>query len=192
MISMITTSDSPTSKDVAQGPWWTPTAEVERMMRECQSSLSDTWTLDIKMLEGLLHDSLLWRQDRLRRPVETTDVLARIHVELANGHTTAAFKVVAAAINGEPLPSCTACDVLTINAVEPTQPLPDRLKAPVKAGELCPAFDATVHEEHKGKCMYCGAPMPQVKASCTACEGKPVFPNIPCSLCGRYPDGSTL
>jgi hypothetical protein len=34
-----------------------------------------------------------------------------------------------------------------------------------KAGDLCPAFDATVHEEHKGKCMYCGAPMPEVKAA---------------------------
>lgn len=66
-----------TSKDVAQGPWWTPTAEVERMMRECQSSLSDTWTLDIKVLEGLLHDSLLWRQDRLRQPVETKPPLGQ-------------------------------------------------------------------------------------------------------------------
>jgi len=43
-------------------------------------------------------------------------------------------------------------------------PLPDHLKAPVKAGDPCPAFDVTLHEEHKGKCVYCGAPMPQVKS----------------------------
>src|SRR6185312_6280438 len=34
-------------------------------------------------------------------------------------------------------------------------PLPDHLKAPVKAGDPCPAFDVTLHEEHKGKCVYC-------------------------------------
>lgn len=37
-------------------------------------------------------------------------------------------------------------------------------KAPVKAGDPCPTFDSTVHEAHDGKCMYCGAPMPQEKA----------------------------
>jgi len=48
---------------------------------------------------------------------------------------------------------------------EPLRPLPDHLKAPVKAGDPCPTFDAAVHEAHEGKCMYCGAPMAQVKAS---------------------------
>lgn len=32
-------------------------------------------------------------------------------------------------------------------------------KAPVKPTDVCPAFDHTPHEERKGKCIYCGAPM---------------------------------
>jgi hypothetical protein len=45
-----------------------------------------------------------------------------------------------------------------------TRPLPDHLKAPVNAGDPCPTFDAAIHEVHKGKCLYCGAPMAQVEA----------------------------
>jgi len=45
-----------------------------------------------------------------------------------------------------------------------TQPLPDHLKPPVKAGDPCPAID-DAHTEHEGKCVYCGAPMAQVKAT---------------------------
>jgi hypothetical protein len=45
-----------------------------------------------------------------------------------------------------------------------TRPLPDHLKAPVKAGDPCPAID-DAHTEHEGKCVYCGAPMAQVKAT---------------------------
>lgn len=37
--------------------------------------------------------------------------------------------------------------------------LPDHLKAPVSAVDQCPAVDDR-HVEHKGRCMYCGAPMP--------------------------------
>lgn len=44
-----------------------------------------------------------------------------------------------------------------------TQPLSDHLKAPVKAGDPCPAID-DAHTEHKGKCVYCGAPMAQAEA----------------------------
>lgn len=58
-----------TSKDVAQGPWWTPTVEVERLMRECKANLTSTVAISRDKLEGLLHDSLLWRQDRLRKPL---------------------------------------------------------------------------------------------------------------------------
>lgn len=47
---------------------------------------------------------------------------------------------------------------------EPTRPLPDSAKAPVKAGEPCPAVE-DVHTEHAGKCMYCGAPMAPEKAT---------------------------
>lgn len=63
------------SKDVVQGPLWIPTPQVERMMRECRESKFDTIGVDRKSLEGLLHDSLLWRQERAARqikPVETT------------------------------------------------------------------------------------------------------------------------
>jgi len=45
-----------------------------------------------------------------------------------------------------------------------TQPLPDHLKAPVKAGDPCPAID-DAHTEHEGKCVYCGAPMAQADAA---------------------------
>ena len=44
------------------------------------------------------------------------------------------------------------------------RPVPDHLKAPVFAADKCPAVD-DLHTEHKGKCMYCGAPMPPEKAS---------------------------
>jgi hypothetical protein len=53
------------------GPWWTPTLEVERMMRQVKDSGSGTIEIERKVLEGLLHDSLLWRQDRIKqRPME--------------------------------------------------------------------------------------------------------------------------
>jgi len=56
-----------------------------------------------------------------------------------------------------------------------TRPLPDHLKAPVKAGDPCPAID-DAHTEHQGKCVYCGAPMAQVKAECALCaEGMNSF-----------------
>lgn len=55
----------PASKERTEGPLWTPTTVVERMFRECGLSLADTFTLDIKLLEGLLYDSLLWRRERM-------------------------------------------------------------------------------------------------------------------------------
>lgn len=61
-----------TSKDVAQGPWWTPTVQVERLMLRCKDAKTATVEISAKVLEGLLHDSLLWRQDRLQQPVETS------------------------------------------------------------------------------------------------------------------------
>lgn len=48
----------------AQGPWWTPTLEVQRLMRWCKEAKSDTVEISAKVLEGLIHDSLLWRKDR--------------------------------------------------------------------------------------------------------------------------------
>lgn len=88
-------------------------------------------------------------------------------------------------------------------SVQETGPKPDAEKAPVTCDEMCPTWDQVQHEEHNGKCVYCGAPMPsQSKASvdrqiqpptpCTGCEGKPEFPNIPCSICGMYPDGTSV
>lgn len=71
---------NPTSKDVVQGPLWIPTPQVERMMRECRESKFDTIGVDRKSLEGLLHDSLLWRQERAARqikPVETSGASVR-------------------------------------------------------------------------------------------------------------------
>jgi hypothetical protein len=56
-------------------PLWVPTLQVERMMRECKESKFDTVGVDRKTLEGLLYDSLLWRQERAARqikPVETS------------------------------------------------------------------------------------------------------------------------
>lgn len=32
----------------------------------------------------------------------------------------------------------------------------------------------------------------QPPTPCTGCEGKPEFPNIPCSICGMYPDGTSV
>ena len=57
-------NDPLTSNERPQGPLWIPTAQVERMMRECRASEFDTVGVDRKTLEGLLHDSLLWRQKR--------------------------------------------------------------------------------------------------------------------------------
>jgi len=68
----------------------------------------------------------------------------------------------------------TRCTPCPRSADKATQPLPDHLKPPVKAGDPCPAID-DAHTEHEGKCVYCGAPMAQVKASepiskwCVAC-----------------------
>jgi hypothetical protein len=64
-------------------------------------------------------------------------------------------------------PQCKPTTVLDRNRDERfvghelVRPLPDHLKAPVKAGDPCPTFDSAIHEDHKGKCVYCGAPMPQ-------------------------------
>lgn len=59
----------------------------------------------------------------------------RVHRELANGHTSAALAVVAAVLEGRPLPECAACDVtkLTINA-EKAAPEPE-VERPLTLGE---------------------------------------------------------
>jgi len=56
------------------GPWWTPTAEVERLMTWCKGANTITLEISTKVLEGLIYDSLLWRKDRAAqqmKPVET-------------------------------------------------------------------------------------------------------------------------
>jgi len=47
-----------------QGPMWITLADVNRMMAGCKESTVEKLEVDRKVLEGLLHDSLLWRQDR--------------------------------------------------------------------------------------------------------------------------------
>lgn len=69
-------TDTLTSKERTEGPLWTPTTVVERMFRECGLSLAETFTLDIKILEGLLYDSLLWRQERAAQQRGSSDTLA--------------------------------------------------------------------------------------------------------------------
>jgi hypothetical protein len=58
------TKAMPTSNKRPQGPLWTPTREVERMMRNVQANEDETMVVNRKVLEGLLYDSLLWRQER--------------------------------------------------------------------------------------------------------------------------------
>ena len=61
-------------------------------------------------------------------------------------------------------------------------PKPDAQKAPVISADPCPTGD-WVHEEHNGKCVYCGAPMPsQSKASCT-CEQEDCPNDAPADQC---------
>lgn len=51
-----------------KGPLWLPTWQVERMMRDCRDAKEAGKTkceIDTASLEGLLHDSLLWRQERI-------------------------------------------------------------------------------------------------------------------------------
>lgn len=52
------------SKERPQGPVWTPTLEVERMMRNVQANEDETMVVNRKVFEGLLYDSLVWRQER--------------------------------------------------------------------------------------------------------------------------------
>ena len=52
-----------TSKDEVQGPLWTPTLVVERLMRQTQASTADQITMDRKQLEGLLFDVLRCRNN---------------------------------------------------------------------------------------------------------------------------------
>lgn len=52
-----------------------------------------------------------------------------------------------------------------------TGPKPDAEKAPVTAADPCPTGD-WVHEEHNGKCVYCGAPM--TSQSKVTTEGRPL------------------
>jgi hypothetical protein len=57
------------------GPLWTPTLEVQRLFRECQRCTDTTMRLNRRVLEGLLYDSLLWRESRglISRPEETAN-----------------------------------------------------------------------------------------------------------------------
>jgi len=70
---------------------------------------------------------------------------------------------------------CRGCERLGEKA---TRPLPDHLKAPVKAGDPCPAID-DAHTEHEGKCVYCGAPMAQAEATALYTCGSDYCPHQP-------------
>ena len=59
-----------------QGPWWIPTLEVERMMRDCKARKTETLLINRRDLEGLLHDSLLWRQDRAAQQNSANETIA--------------------------------------------------------------------------------------------------------------------
>lgn len=67
---------TPLASNTSPGPLWLPTAQVERMMRECKAKTTETVQIRRDELEGLLHDSLLWRQERSERsqsPSETSE-----------------------------------------------------------------------------------------------------------------------
>lgn len=71
----------------------------------------------------------------------------RVHRELANGHTTAALAVVAAVLEGRPLPECVACNVttLTINAEKAADS-----PAPCHIHEYDGAFKCLTHQRTWG------------------------------------------
>lgn len=81
------------SSNQETGPLWTPTLEVERMMREVKETKTITTQISTKVLEGLLHDSLLWRQDRLKQ---------NSAVETSNDPAPSAMRALTAA----PIPPC--------------------------------------------------------------------------------------
>lgn len=60
----------PAASNDKPGPWWTPTAEVERLMKWCKDANTITLEISTKVLEGLLYDSLLWRKDRAAQPMK--------------------------------------------------------------------------------------------------------------------------
>jgi hypothetical protein len=69
-------------------------------------------------------EAFVWAWEARKHSNETfDDLLCRIHRELAHGHTSSAFLVVAAALEHRPIPDCAACDVVTLaqNHTAPTQ-----------------------------------------------------------------------
>ncbi len=141
------------SNERPQGPLWIPTAQVERMMRECRESEFDTVGVDRKTLEGLLYDSLLWRQERAAQqttPVETNACahcrevyeiwassegmipetapeayLSRVMMQMRDAAAVGMFRKV---------PSSETCDV------------------------ICPATSPPAPHRFGPACIYCGTP----------------------------------
>lgn len=76
------------SKDKVQGPLWTPTLVLERMMRACESSAADTLPIEREILKGLIFDSLQWRGERTAhetKEVHGINCPAARDIEIING-----------------------------------------------------------------------------------------------------------
>jgi len=146
--------------------------EIEQLTRERDYYVAAHARACQETREAIARETIALR----RSPVETTEkrlneriITAISHLEV--GDRSQALRVLHDAV-GLPLePSgCLDC-ALAIRSgqagcsqhVKATQPQPDHLKPPVKAGDPCPAID-DAHTEHKGKCVYCGAPMAQAEA----------------------------
>jgi len=75
----------PAASNDKPGPWWTPTAEVERLMKWCKDANTITLEISTKVLEGLLYDSLLWRKDRAAQPMKPDETSEPYLHDRANG-----------------------------------------------------------------------------------------------------------
>lgn len=145
------------SNERAQGPLWIPTAQVERMMRECRENPFDTVGVDRKTLEGLLHDSLLWRQERAARQIRHPETNgAGLRVILAEGRELAAT-LRARGIEGFSVVT-DLCDILEGR----TSSRPD----------MATAAPAGLSPEKASAEWYCpcGAPLESKDADCTRCQ----------------------
>jgi len=80
-LAMQPVETQPAASNDKPGPWWTPTAEVERLMKWCKDANTITLEISTKVLEGLLYDSLLWRKDRAAQTIKPDETSALPRLE---------------------------------------------------------------------------------------------------------------
>lgn len=103
-----------------QGPLWNTTFEVERLFHDVQASSADTFEINRKVLEGLIYDSLLWREDRAKEQRSDHETTAPHPMAKLTALESSVYGALKWLLSYDPLNAIHARDIL-LSAIGQTQ-----------------------------------------------------------------------